>query len=202
MKDNFFFVDELISGIRWDAKYATWDNFTGKPVDGYVANRIVGTRDLCTALERAGEKAESLGFGLLLWDGYRPQRAVDRFLHWSKQPEDGRKKLRHYPNIDRPEMFEKGYVAAKSGHSRGSTVDLTLYHLATGELAPMGGDHDLMDPISHHGAQGITEVEARNRQSLCQVMKACGFSSYDFEWWHYTLKDEPYPDTYFDFPIT
>jgi D-alanyl-D-alanine dipeptidase len=202
MKDNFFFVDELISGIRWDAKYATWDNFTGKPVDGYVANRIVGTRDLCTALERAGEKAESLGFGLLLWDGYRPQRAVDRFLHWSQQPEDGRKKLRHYPNIDRPEMFEKGYVAAKSGHSRGSTVDLTLYHLATGELAPMGGDHDLMDPISHHGAQGVTEVEARNRQSLYHVMTACGFTSYDFEWWHYTLKDEPYPDTYFDFPIT
>jgi D-alanyl-D-alanine dipeptidase len=202
MKDNFVFVDELISGIRWDAKYATWDNFTGKPVDGYVANRIVGTRDLCAALERAREKAESLDFGLLLWDGYRPQRAVDRFLRWSKQPEDGRKKLRHYPNIDRPEMFEKGYVAAKSGHSRGSTVDLTLYHLATGELAPMGGDHDLMDPISHHGAQGITQVEARNRQSLCYIMKACGFSSYDFEWWHYTLKDEPYPDTYFDFPIT
>ncbi|HYZ52493.1 MAG TPA: M15 family metallopeptidase, partial [Streptosporangiaceae bacterium] len=108
---------------------------------------------------------------------------------------------RHYPNIDRAEMFEKGYVAAKSGHSRGSTVDLTLYHLATGELAPMGGDHDLMDPISHHGAKGITPVEARNRQYLCSIMEACGFSPYDCEWWHYTLKDEPYPDTYFDFPI-
>ena len=91
------------------------------------ANRIVGTRALCAALERAREKAASLGFGLLLWDGYRPQRAVDCFLRWSEQPEDGRTKLRHYPNIDRAEMFEKGYVAAKSGHSRGSTVDLTLY---------------------------------------------------------------------------
>jgi D-alanyl-D-alanine dipeptidase len=139
---------------------------------------------------------------LLLWDGYRPQRAVDCFLRWSKQAEDGRKKGRHYPNIDRPAMFEQGYVAAKSGHSRGSTVDLTLYHLATTELAPMGGDHDLMDSISHHGAIGITRVEAKNRQFLCSIMEACGFRSYDCEWWHYTLIDEPYPDTYFDFPIT
>lgn len=102
----------------------------------YLANRIVGSRALCDALDSAREKAASLGFGLLLWDRYRPHRAVDCFLRWSKQPEDGRTKLRHYPNIDRPEMFEKGYVAAKSDHSRGSTVDLTLYHLATGELAP------------------------------------------------------------------
>lgn len=202
MIDDFVYVDEFVPGIRWDTKYATWDNFTGKPVDGYVANRVVGTRALCAALERAQEKAASLGFGLLLWDGYRPQRAVDFFLHWSELPEDGRTKLRFYPNIDRAEMFEKGYVAAKSGHSRGSTVDLTLYHSATTELAPMGSDFDLMDPISHHGARGITPVEARNRQYLCSLMEGCGFAQYDYEWWHYTLKDEPYPDTYFDFPIT
>jgi D-alanyl-D-alanine dipeptidase len=202
MNDEFVFVDELVSGIRWDAKYATWDNFTGKPVDGYVANRIVGTRALCAALGRVRDEAASLGFGLLLWDGYRPQRAVECFLRWSIQPEDGLTKLRHYPNIDRPEMFERGYVAAKSGHSRGGTVDLTLYHLATGELAPMGGRHDLMDEISHHGANGITQVEARSRQCLCSIMEACGFVSYDCEWWHYTLEDEPFPGTYFDFPIT
>jgi D-alanyl-D-alanine dipeptidase len=201
MNDDFVFLDEVVSGIRWDAKYATWDNFTGKPVDGYVANRIVGTRALGAALENAQEKAASLGFGLLVWDGYRPQRAVDCFLRWSEQPEDGRTKLRHYPNIGRVEMFEKGYVAAKSGHSRGSTVDLTLYHLATAELVPMGGDHDLMDLVSHHGATGITQVEARNRQYLCSVMEDCGFRPYEYEWWHYSLKDEPYPDTYFDFPI-
>jgi D-alanyl-D-alanine dipeptidase len=202
MNDQLVFVDEYVSGIYWDAKYATWDNFTGKPVDGYVANRIVGTRPLCAALERAREEAASLGFGLLLWDGYRPQRAVDSFLRWSQQPEDGRTKLRHYPNIDRADMFEMGYVAPKSGHSRGSTIDLTLFHLATGERAPMGGDHDLMDAISHHGAEGITRVDARNRQNLRSIMEACGFNSYDCEWWHYTLKDEPYPDTYFDVPIT
>ncbi|MFI8952010.1 D-Ala-D-Ala dipeptidase VanX [Streptomyces sp. NPDC053750] len=200
-KGDFVFVDEQASGIRWDAKYATWDNFTGKPVDGYQANRVVGTRALCAALKRAREEAETRGFGLLLWDGYRPQHAVDCFLRWSRQPEDGRTKSRHYPHIARTEMVEQGYVAARSGHSRGSTVDLTLYDLATGALVPMGGDHDLMDPVSHHGAQGITPTAARNRQHLRSLMETCGFIAYEREWWHYTLDDEPYPDTYFDFPI-
>jgi D-alanyl-D-alanine dipeptidase len=198
---EFVYIDEVVSGLRWDAKYATWDNFTGKPVDGYLANRIVGTRALGEALGRARQAAASRGFGLLLWDGYRPQRAVDRFLRWAQEPEDGRTKPRHYPNIDRTDMFEQGYVATKSGHSRGSTVDLTLFELATGELARMGGDHDLMDAISHHGAPGITEMEAVNREHLCSIMEACGFRSYACEWWHYTLEDEPFPDTYFDFAI-
>ncbi len=202
MNGDFVFLDECVPGIRWDAKYATWDNFTGKPVDGYLVNRVVGTKALCAALQNVQDAAASGGFGLLLWDAYRPQRAVDCFLRWSRQPEDGRTKSRHYPNINRAEMFEKGYVAAKSGHSRGSTVDLTLFHLATGELAPMGGDHDLMDLISHHGAEGITGDEAGNREFLRSIMEDSGFSSYAYEWWHYTLRDEPYPDTYFDFPIT
>ena len=201
MNGDFVYIDQAVPGVRWDAKYATWDNFTGKPVDGYAANRIVGTTALCAALDQAREEARALGFGLLLWDGYRPQRAVNRFLAWSRQPEDGRTKPRHYPNINRAEMFEKGYVAVKSGHSRGSTVDLTLYHLATGELATMDGDHDLMDSVSHHTAEGVTETAASNRRDLCFIMEASGFSSYEREWWHYTLKDEPYPDTYFDFPI-
>ncbi|MFT9078329.1 D-Ala-D-Ala dipeptidase VanX [Ethanoligenens sp.] len=201
MKNDFVFVDEMVSGIRWDAKYATWDNFTGRPVDGYLANRIVGTIIMCAALKKAQAKAASSGFGLLLWDGYRPQSAVDCFLRWSKQPEYGRTKGKHYPNIDKTEIVEKGYVAAKSGHSRGGTIDLTLYHLATGTLVPMGGDFDLMDSVSHHGAKGITQVEARNRQTLCSIMEFCGFVLYNCEWWHYTLKQEPYPNTYFNFSI-
>jgi zinc D-Ala-D-Ala dipeptidase len=201
MIDSFVFVDEVVSGIRWDAKYATWDNFTGKPVDGYLANRIVGTRALCAALEQVQEEAASVGFGLLLWDGYRPQRAVDCFLRWAKQAEDGRTKPRHYPNLNKAEMFEQGYVAAKSSHSRGSTVDLTLYHLGTGELAPMGGDFDLMDAVSHHEATEISRTEARYRRVLRTIMEDCGFTAYELEWWHYTLKDEPYLGTYFDFPI-
>jgi D-alanyl-D-alanine dipeptidase len=195
------FVDELVPHIRWDAKYATWDNFTGRPVDGYQANRIVGTRALCAALERARQAAAALGFGLLLWDGYRPQRAVDCFLRWARQPEDGRTKQRHYPNIARADIVTEGYVAARSGHSRGGAVDLTLFHLATGERAAMGGGHDLMDAVSHHGAPGITTAEARNRASLRAVMEASGFVAYESEWWHYALADEPFPDTYFDVPI-
>jgi D-alanyl-D-alanine dipeptidase len=116
--DDFVFIDQLVPGIRWDAKYATWDNFTGKPVDGYAANRIVGTTTLCAALGQAQDEARSRGFGLLLWDGYRPQRAVDCFLAWSR-----RTRIR----------------AAKSGHSRGSTVDLTLYHLGGDGRRPCEG---------------------------------------------------------------
>jgi D-alanyl-D-alanine dipeptidase len=201
MKNDFVFVDEFLPGIRWDAKYATWDNFTGRPVDGYSANRIVGTKALCEALAKAREKAAAYGFGLLLWDAYRPQCAVDCFLRWSRQPEDGRTKLKHYPNIDRSEMLEKGYVSARSSHSRGSAIDLTLYHLKTGALAPMGGHFDLMDSLSKHGAKGITWTEEKNRIYLVSFMEESGFVSYDKEWWHYILKDEPYPDTYFDFPI-
>ena len=201
MNDDFVHVDDRVPGIRWDAKYATCDNFTGRPVDGYAANRIIGTRALCAALESAHAEAARSGFGLLLWDGYRPQRAVDCFLRWAQQPEDGLTKLRHYPNISRTDMFEMGYVAARSGHSRGSTVDLTLFHLDSGHLAAMGGDHDLMDPISHHGAAGISRAETSNRQLLRDVMDAAGFAAYEREWWHYTLRDEPHPDTYFDFPV-
>ncbi len=195
------FVDDLVDGIRWDAKYATWDNFTGRPVDGYGANRIVATVAMCDALRRARDEAAVLGLGLLLWDGYRPQRAVDCFLRWSRLPEDGLRKPRHYPNIERTEMFERGYVAARSGHSRGSTVDLTLYDLTSGELLVMGGDHDLMDPVSHHDAAGIDAEPADNRQRLRSVMTRSGFEPYETEWWHYTLTNEPFPDTYFDLPI-
>ena len=162
----------MLRGVRWDAKYATWDNFTGTPVDGYEANRIVGSYALAGALLDAKLRAAALGFGLLLWDGYRPQRAVDRFLEWSTQPEDGRTKERFYPNIDRAAMFTNGYVAPKSGHSRGSAVDLTLYRLDTGEIVAMGGGHDLMDERSHHGAKGVSGAAAENRRSLCSLMEA------------------------------
>ena len=202
MIDGFVYVDEHVPGIRWDAKYATGDNFTGGPVPGYESDRIVGTRALCAALAEAQEKVAPLGLGLLVWDAYRPQRAVDHFLRWSALPEDGRTKARHYPNIHRSEMVAEGYVAPRSGHTRGSTVDLTLCDLATGEPAAMGGGHDLMDPVSHHGATGIQPAEAANRRLLLTAMEGCGFRRYDAEWWHYTLIDEPFPDTYFDFPVT
>lgn len=201
MKKGFVFLDEALHGIRWDAKYATWDNFTGKPVEGYEVNRIAGSRELAAALLSAKEMAAARGYGLLLWDGYRPQRAVDYFVKWSRQPEDGATKNRFYPNICRDEMLTKGYVASKSSHSRGSAVDLTLYSLDTGGLISMGGGFDFMDERSHYAAKEITESEAQNRFLLRSIMENSGFIPYDCEWWHYVLRDEPYPDSYFDFPI-
>ena len=202
MEEGFVFLDEVLPGIRWDAKYATWDNFTGRPVDGYEVNRIVGSLALAEALLEAKGRAAELGFGLLLWDGYRPQRAVDRFVRWASEPEDGATKPAFYPRLDRAGMFAHGYVAHRSGHSRGSAVDLTLFRLDTRELAPMGGSHDLMDERSHHDAAGLTESEARHRRTLRSIMERSGFVPYAREWWHYSLRDEPYPDRYFDFGIT
>lgn len=201
MEEGFVFLDEALCGFRWDAKYATWDNFTGKPVDGYELNRIVGTTALAGALLEAQARAGALGYGLLLWDGYRPQRAVDCFLRWAAQPEDGLTKERHYPNIARSEMVSKGYVAPRSSHSRGSAVDLTLYRLDTGEQVAMGGGFDFMDVCSHHAAKGIAPDASQNRRLLCALMEGSGFEPFACEWWHYTLRDEPYPDRYFDFPI-
>ncbi|WP_119072100.1 D-Ala-D-Ala dipeptidase VanX [Aggregatilinea lenta] len=202
MKKDFVFLDEILHGVRWDSKYATWDNFTGKPVDGYEVNRIVGTHALAEALLEVQGKATALGYGLLLWDGYRPQRAVNCFLHWSAQPEDGLTKEKHYPNIDRTEMITKGYVASKSGHSRGSAIDLTLYRFDTNTLVPMGSDFDFMDERSHHTSKAIPSNEVENRRLLCTLMESSGFESYVYEWWHYVLKNEPYPNSYFDFPIS
>lgn len=201
MESGFVFLDEVLRGVRWDAKYATWDNFTGTPVVGYEVNRIVGSHALADALLKAQSRAAAVGFGLLLWDGYRPQRAVNRFLEWSTESEDGHTKQRFYPQISRAEMFTHGYVAPRSGHSRGSAVDLTLYRLDTGELAPMGGRHDLMDERSHHGARGLSDIEAQHRRRLCSIMEHSGFARYDCEWWHYALRNEPHPETYFDFPV-
>jgi D-alanyl-D-alanine dipeptidase len=201
MKKEFVFLDDVLHGVRWDAKYATWDNFTGKPVDGYEVNRIAGTCALAAALREAKDQAAALGYGLLLWDGYRPQCAVNCFLRWSIQPEDGRTKERYYPNIDRTEMVTRGYIASKSSHSRGSAVDLTLYRLDTGTLVPMGSRFDFMDERSHHASKEVSGNEAQNRRLLCSVMEYSGFEPYEYEWWHYVLKNEPYPDSYFDFPL-
>jgi D-alanyl-D-alanine dipeptidase len=201
MEKGFVFLDERLDGVRWDAKYATWDNFTGKPVEGYEVNRVAGSRELAEALWKAKGLAADQGYGLLLWDGYRPQRAVDCFLRWSGQPETGLTKERYYPNIDRGAMVTEGYVASRSSHSRGGAIDLTLYRLDSGALLPMGGDFDFMDERSRHAAKGLPRREARNRRLLRSVMETCGFKPYEREWWHYVLRDEPYPDRYFDFPV-
>lgn len=191
----------MLPGIRWDAKYATWDNFTGKPVAGYEANRIVASDALAAGLKAAKENAAAQGYGLLVWDAYRPQRAVDCFLRWAAQPEDGRTKERFYPGMERSEMVTQGYLAEKSGHSRGCAVDLTLFRLDTDELVPMGTAFDFMSERSHHGSPAVADAQAQNRLLLRIIMESSGFEAFAYEWWHYKLIDEPYPREYFDFPV-
>ncbi len=195
---GFVYLDEAVPGISWDAKYATRDNLTGSPLDGYNVNRVVGSLELAEALNAAKDYFSALGYGLHLFDAYRPCRAVRSFAEWAKRPEDGLTR-HHYPNLDKSELFALGYIAERSGHSRGSSVDLTLTR--GGESVDMGGFFDLMDERSHHGCGLVTAEQEKNRELLREGMLRCGFNDYVNEWWHYSLRNEPYPDTYFDFVI-
>ena len=195
---RFVYLDEAAPSVTWDAKYATADNLTGAPLDGYRVNRVVGTRELAQALKTAAEYFAKRGYGLHLYDAYRPQQAVATFVRWAKLPEDGKTKAAHYPNLRKEDLFPLGYIAERSGHSRGSSVDLTLTQ--NGREVEMGGIFDLMDDRSHH-SYPIGGAAAEHRALLKEGMEQCGFESYDGEWWHYNLKVEPHPDTYFDFPI-
>lgn len=201
MEKGFLFLDAAVPGIRWDAKYAACDNFTGKPVPGYGTNRIVVSGKLAERLRTARDLAEKYRYGLLVWDAYRPKRAVDAFLAWTSLPEDDSTRQAHYPGMSRKELMEQGCIAGKSAHARGGAVDLTLYFLDTGCLAPMGTCFDFMNPRSRHDTPDITPIEAGYRKLLRLIMERSGFAAYENEWWHYELLDEPYPDTYFDFPI-
>jgi len=200
LPEGFVYLDEAVPGALSDAKYAGHDNFVGEPVDGYFAPRVVGSKELADALIRVRDAALCMRLLPLFWDGYRPQRAVDHFIRWSMQPEDGRTRAAHYPRIRKTDLIPQGYVAARSGHSRGGTIDLTLTALS-GVPLDMGGDFDLMDERSHHGFPGCTAEQQKNRLLLKRLMEQAGFLPYSAEWWHYRLADEPYPSTYFDFPI-
>lgn len=201
LPEGFVYLDEAISGVAWEAKYATRDNFTGAQVPGYEANRIAISTEMVTPLQKAASAAAASGYRLLVWDGARPQRAVDAFMAWSVAPEDGLTKDTHYPNLNRSDLFTKGYLAKRSGHSRGAAVDLTLTDAQSGELLDMGTGFDYMDVLSHHGANGLTEAQRTNRNALAAIMRQAGFERYESEWWHYMLSDDPHPGVYFDFVI-
>lgn len=201
LPEGFVYLDEALDGVLWDAKYAADDNFTGATVDGYEANRIVCSNEMIDALALARDAAGEQGYLLLVWDAARPQRAVDAFVRWSEAPEDGSTKQRHYPNIRKSQLFGQGYIAKKSGHSRGAAVDLTLVSIETGAELDMGGGFDLMDAKSHHGAPGLSADQQANRKALRGIMERCGFAAYANEWWHYSLKSEPFAGQYFDFVI-
>lgn len=198
---GFLYVDELIEDCIVDAKYAGTDNFLGRPVCGYHQPLVVVSRAVADRLVPAAEAFRRRGLMLKIYDAYRPQRAVDDFVRWGADSADQRRKPVHYPRVEKADMFTLGYIAPKSGHTRGCAVDLTLVDRATHQELDMGTSFDFMDTRSHHGAAGLTQLQERNRALLREVMCAHGFRPYQEEWWHYIADPEPHPDTYFDFPI-
>lgn len=180
-----------------DLRYATPENFVGTRVDGYEAPLCLLSVPAARALAAAQGALEADGLGLIVWDCYRPQRAVDHFVGWSQEPAEPSAAARHHPNVTKSELFARGYIAARSGHSRGSTVDVGLVRLGDGALLDCGTPFDFFDPRSHVDADVPTEAR-RHRQILHEAMQANGWAPYPEEWWHFTLRNEPYPDTYFD----
>ena len=200
LPEGFVFIRDVIPSAREEIRYAGSHNFVGRPVDGYHAARGVCTSECTDALKKAADAFAADGFTLLIYDAYRPQRAVDHFVRWSLDLEDTAAKAEFYPALDTAELFEKGYIARRSGHSRGSTVDLTLLG-GNGIPLDMGGEFDWFSPVSGHDYADLTPAQKQNREYLRRMMEEAGFAPYSEEWWHYRLREEPYPDTYFDFPI-
>ena len=199
--EGFDYVHNVIPDVRYDIRYYTADNFVGAPVDGYHAPVAILTHEALIKLAEAANELREQGFGIIVFDGYRPQKAVDHFVRWAQDPGDTLTKQKYYPDVDKADLFEKGYVASRSGHTRGSTIDLSLYDLETGKPLDMGSGFDLFGPASHHGSPLVTEEQASNRLILKEAMLQHGFREYSREWWHYRLDNEPWVDTFFDFDV-
>ncbi|MBR7069494.1 MAG: M15 family metallopeptidase [Oxalobacter sp.] len=198
-KSGFEEISKVIDDAAYDIRYYSSNNFTGKRVQGYKAPRAYLTKEALAALSKAADDLRSQGYRLLIWDSYRPQKAVDNFVVWMKDPKDPGNKA-FYPELEKSDLVKGNYVATKSSHTRGSTVDLTIIK-KDGTTVDMGGTFDLFSEISHPDYQNITKAQKRNRKILRNAMLKAGFNAIDSEWWHYTYKDEPYKDTYFDFDV-
>jgi D-alanyl-D-alanine dipeptidase len=201
LPDGFVELSEIGSGIRVELRYHGSDNFVGSPIDGYEKARCLMTRSSALALQKVNADLKVFGLGLKVFDGYRPQRAVNHFVRWARDLKDSRMKARYYPDVPKTELFEKGYIAPKSGHSRGSTVDVTIISLEGGEELDMGTAWDHFGPESWPVSTAVNSQQRANRLLLRSLMVQHGFLPLKEEWWHFTLKGEPFPDTYFDFPI-
>lgn len=201
-KEDFVDLKEMMPNLRSDLRYYGSNNFVGEPIEGYKEPRVLLTKEAAEALKKVQDELERLGFGLLIYDAYRPQRATDHFVRWAQDETNDLMKAQYYPNIDKKDLFAKGYISVKSGHSRGSTVDVTIVSLKTKQILNMGSPYDLFDEVSsvEHTAT-ISKNQHALRLLLKRRMEKHGWKSYPQEWWHFTLENEPYPDTYFDFPI-
>jgi zinc D-Ala-D-Ala dipeptidase len=204
MPAGFVYLDEAVPGLVVDLRYYTSNNFVGAPVDGYLQPRPILSRPAAMALNGVQKALQPLGLSLKVFDAYRPQRAVNHFVRWGTDLADRKTKAVYYPDVAKENLFKEGYIAAQSSHSRGSTVDLTLvYRNASGgnQELDMGSPFDYFGPISWPTSLQVTPQQRANRLLLRSLMVAHGFAPYAQEWWHFTLRSEPYPDTYFNFPV-
>ena len=198
-KTDFAEIGSVIDDAAFDIRYYSANNFTGNKIKGYKAPRAYMTKEALSALAKAAEDLRAQGYRLLIWDAYRPQKAVNNFVAWINDPEDTGDKS-FYPDLQKSDLLTGNYVMAKSGHTRGSTVDLTIIK-KDGGFVDMGGTFDLFSEVSHPDYPNLTDEQKNNRQILHDAMVDAGFKALDSEWWHFTLKDEPYTDTYFDFDV-
>ncbi|MGC1204968.1 MAG: M15 family metallopeptidase [Flavobacteriaceae bacterium] len=201
LPDGFVYVKDVIPDLETELRYLGSNNFVGKPINGYKSNKLILTKQTANALKLVHEELQNINLCIKVYDGYRPQQAVNHFMKWARNLNDTINKHTFYPNIDKQNLFNEGYIATKSGHSRGSTLDLTIVDGNTGIPIDMGSIYDFFGEESWVNHQNITDKQKANRQLLQSVMLKHGFRNYPKEWWHFTLRWEPFPDTYFDFPI-
>ncbi|MBQ8306583.1 MAG: M15 family metallopeptidase [Blautia sp.] len=198
---DFVLLSEAVPDAILEIRYYSTYNFVGDRIDGYEQPTALLTKEAAEALEEVSNDVEAQGYRLKIYDAYRPQMAVTHFMEWAQDMDDTRMKDYFYPELDKSVLFEQGYIAEHSGHSRGSTVDLTLFDMETEKEVDMGGTFDYFGELSHPDYTEITEEQYANRMILRDAMTSHGFRPLEEEWWHFTLDDEPYPDTYFTFPV-
>ena len=199
---DFVLLSDYVPGIVQEIRYYSTYNFVGDRIDGYEEPVALLTKEAARALKDVANQANTMGYRLKVFDAYRPDRAVRHFTFWGIEDLDLLMKPFFYPKLEKQELFQKGYIAKRSGHSRGSTVDLTLLDMSTGKEVDMGSPFDLFDPLSHPDCRDVTEEQYDNRMLLQNLMARAGFEPFDCEWWHFTLAGEPFPETYFDFPVS
>lgn len=199
---GFTVLADFVPGIIQEIRYYSNYNFIGERIDGYEEPCALLTKEAARALKSVANEMNVRGYRLKVFDAYRPATAVKHFVLWGIEDTDIRMKQYFYPDLEKQELFIKGYIAKQSSHIRGSTVDLTLLDMASGKEVDMGSPFDFFGEISHPDYRGITDEQYQNRMELRNCMIRNGFEPIDCEWWHFTLKDEPYPDTYFDFPVS